>query len=159
MSYKLVSTTAAEAGAPDLYRPHKVAESEAPEEEEEEEPTQELLLVRAFRKAVREAGNTFDGSESGSVDFDAAFAALAGGGMEQVPPQLCAPLLRPFATHWGGDQGRCSEAPHDDAAPRKVAALLAASTGGQVQARSLELFFAETAPATAAVPEGETPRR
>ena len=101
--------------------------------------------MRAFRKAVREAGNTFDGSESGTVDFDAAFAALAGGGMEQIPPQLCAPLLRPFATHWGGDQGKVlSEAPHDDAAPRKVAALLAASTGGQVQARSLELFLAET---------------
>ena len=78
--------------------------------------------------------------------------------MGQVPPQLCAPLLRPFATHWGGDQGKVlSEAPHDDAAPRKVAALLAASTGGQVQARSLELFLAETAPATAAVPEGEAP--
>jgi hypothetical protein len=155
---ELVRTTAAEAGAPDLYRPRKVADDEAPEEEEEEEPSQELLLVRAFRKAVREAGNTFDGSESGTVDFDAAFAALAGGGMEQIPPQLCAPLLRPFATHWGGDQGKAlSEAPHDDAAPRKVAALLAASTGGQVQARSLELFLAETAPATAAVPEGEAP--
>ena len=84
-----------------------------------------------------------DKDSSGTVDFDAAFAALAGGGMEQIPPQLCAPLLRPFATHWGGDQGKAlSEAPHDDAAPRKVAALLAASTGGQVQAlRQIEQAY------------------
>ena len=51
---ELVRTTAAEAGAPDLYRPHKVQESEAPEEEEEdEEPSQELLLVRAFPQSSK----------------------------------------------------------------------------------------------------------
>ena len=153
----LVRTTAAEAGPPSLHKPHKVTE-EPEEEAEDEAPSQELLLVRAFRKAVREAGNTFDGTDEGSVDFDAAFAALAGSGMAEIPPQLCAPLLRPFATHWGSSEGKAlSEAPFDDAAPRKVAALLAASTSGQVCSRSLELFLAETAPATAAVPEGEAP--
>ena len=77
---ELVRSTAAEAGPPSLHKPHKNTE---PEEEgaEDEAPSQELLLVRAFRKAVREAGNTFDGTDEGSVDFDAAFAALAGGGV------------------------------------------------------------------------------
>ena len=153
----LVRTTAAEAGPPSLHKPHKLPE-EPEEEAEDEAPSSELLLVRAFRKAIKDAGNTFDGSESGAVDFDAAFAALAGQGQAEIPPQLCAPLLRPFATHWGSSEGKAlSEAPFDDAAPRKVAALLAASTSGQVCSRSLELFLAETAPATAAVPEGEAP--
>lgn len=151
---ELARTTAAAAGAPDLYRAKPVTEVEEPEKEEEESGP-ELLMVRAFRRAVKEAGNTFDGA-SGTVDFDAAFAALAGQGMETIPPQLCAPLLRPFATHWGAEAGKAlAAAPYDTMAQTKVAALLAASTNGQVTARSLELFIVETAPATAAVPEGE----
>jgi hypothetical protein len=119
----------------------------------------EVLLARALRRAVVEAGAVYgaadvdaDAADAADLDFSAAWVALAGRGVESMTPGDCAALLRPFATHWGGAPGAALAAraprgggdPADDAAARKVAALLAAATNGVVDATSLSLFVDDT---------------
>ncbi|KAH8062367.1 hypothetical protein JL722_3284 [Aureococcus anophagefferens] len=89
----------------------------------------EVLLARALRRAVVEAGAVYgaadvdaDAADAADLDFSAAWVAAA---------------LAARAPRGGGD-------PADDAAARKVAALLAAATNGVVDATSLSLFVDDT---------------
>lgn len=102
----------------------------------------EILFVRALRAAVVRAATT----TVGQLDMAAALAALAGDDATPAPREAAA-LLRPFATHWGGQDGALlakRDVP-EDVVDSVASRLAAGSPNGLVDAAALDAFLRATA--------------